>query len=316
MKTAKVILVFLCALAVLSMFDAFYTVSEYEQAAILQFENPVRSVKEAGLHFKIPLVQRVAKFEKRILRWNGDSGEISTRDNMIIRIEVTARWKIVDPMTFIKAIGTYDQAYAKLDDIMDSIAKDTVAANPLVELVRSSDQIKSVPGWDSGDKFTTNDAVPGEKVVLGRDAVARRMLAGASKSISSFGMGLVDVQVKRLHYGEKVKDRVYARMISERKYQAAQLISEGEGKKAEITGRMGKDLQAIRSEAFKTAEEIKGKADAEVTRIYGKSYNQDPEFYSFYKTLETYKQTSFDNTTLILSTDYDFFKVLKGTSKK
>lgn len=313
MKAAKLITVFLCLVAAVSMFDAFYTVSEYEQAVVLQFDNPVRSIKEAGLHIKIPFVQKVVKFENRILRWNGDSGEISTRDNMIIRMEVTARWKIIDPLAFIKAIGTYDQAYARLDDIIDSVMKDAAAANPLIELVRSSNEIKS--GGEMGDKLTPNDAAAGEKVALGRDVITGRMLAEASKTIAGFGMSLVDVRIKRLNYGEKVKEKVYARMISERKYQAAQLISEGEGKKAEITGRMGKDLQVIRSEAFKAAEEIKGKADAEAAGIYGKSYSQDPEFYSFYQTLETYKQTSFENTILILSTDYDFYKVLKGTSK-
>ncbi len=315
MKKGKAVLIVICILAVIASYDAFYTVSEYEQAAVIQFNNPVEPVREAGIHFKIPFVQRVEKFEKRILKWNGDSGEISTRDNMIIRVEATARWKIVDPLAFIKTIGTYDRAYAKLDDIMDSILKDAVSANPLLGLLRSSGRIITAPGGENFEESAPNETGEVVKTEPGRDAVTGKMLAEASKSLSGSGVELVDVSIKRLDYGDRVKSKVYGRMISEIKYRAAQLISEGEGRQAEINGRMGKELQAVRSEAFKTAEEIKGKADAEAARIYGKSYNQDPEFYSFYKTLETYKQTSFENTTLILGTDYDFYKVLKGTSK-
>ena len=315
MKMIRSLLILIGVVVVLSITGLFYTVSEYEQVVITQFGRPVKAVTDAGLHFKVPIIQKKTSYEKRILRWDGDPKEVPTRDKRFIWVDATARWKIVDPIKFLQVIGNYDQAYAKLDDTLDSVVKDYVSANPLVELVRTSDLVEEGLEKERDEGSTFSDRAPDVKIVLGREKITRAILAEASKAMPAFGMELVDVRIKRLNYVEKVRLKVYERMISERKRKAAQFRSEGEGKKASILGQMEKELKGISSEANKTSSEIKGKADAEATRIYGDAYTQDPEFYAFYKTLETYKQAAFTNATLIIGTDSDYYTFMKGIPK-
>ncbi len=280
---------------------------------ITQFGRPVgEPITEAGLKFKLPFIQEVIRYEKRILRWDGEPREIPTRDKRYIWVDATARWRIVDALKFLQVIRDYDQAYIKLDDIIDSVVRDYVSSNPLVELVRTSDAEELMEITDEKSPF---EKAALQKVVLGREAITRAILAEASKAMPEFGMELVDVRIKRINYNEDVQGKVYERMISERKRKAAQFRSEGEGEKAEILGQMEKELKAITSEAYRKAEEIRGKADGEATQIYGRAYNLDPDFYAFYKTLDTYRNASLENSTLILGTDSDYFSVLKNIPK-
>lgn len=315
MKALQTLFLAIAILAFLGISGVFYTVSEYEQVVITQFGKPVGSVTDAGLHFKIPFIQKITRYEKRILRWDGDPKEVPTRDKRFIWVDATARWRIVDPLRFLQSIGTYDQAYVKLNDILDAVVKDHVSANPLVELVRSTDLIEAEDGEERDASAALIDMDAKSKIVQGREKITRTILAEASKAMPEFGMELVDVRLKRLNYVEKVREKVYERMISERKRKAAQFRSEGEGKKAEIIGQMEKELKSITSQAFKVAEEIKGKADAEAAKIYGLAYNQDPEFYAFYKTLETYRNSAFENSTIIIGTDSDYYSVLKNVPR-
>ncbi len=289
------------------IYSSLYRVNEWEQVVITQFGRPVgEPITEAGLHVKLPFIQDVIRYEKRILRWDGDPKEIPTRDKRYIWVDATARWRIVDALKFLQVIREYDQAYAKLDDIIDSVVRDYVSSNDLVELVRTSDMEGMVV-----DETSPFEKEAAKKVELGREAITRAILAEASKPMSEFGMQLVDVRIKRINYTEEVRQKVYERMISERKRKAAQFRSEGEGKKAEVLGQMEKELKSITSEAYKTSEEIRGKADAESTKIYGKAYSKDPEFYSFYKTMETYRSAELKNSVIILGTDSEFYKFLK-----
>ncbi|HHO75564.1 MAG TPA: protease modulator HflC [Deltaproteobacteria bacterium] len=315
MNIIKYLTIFIVVVVALSIAGLFYTVNEYEQVVITQFGKPIKVVKDAGLHFKIPLIQEITRYEKRILRWDGDPKEVPTRDKRFIWVDATARWKIVDPMRFLQVIGTYDQAYSKLDDTIDSVVKDYVSSNPLVELVRTSDLVETMleEELDEGAVFTDQTATA--KIVLGREGITRAILAEAAKAMPEFGMELVDVRLKRVNYVEKVRLMVYERMISERKRMAAQFRSEGEGKKAEILGQMEKELKGITSEAYRISVEIKGKADAEAAKIYGEAYNQDPGFYAFYKTLDTYKEAAFNNATLIIGTDSDYYGFMKKIPK-
>ncbi len=306
-----VIVIFL----ILVISGAFYTVREWDQVVITQFGKVIGDPKtQAGLYFKIPIIQEVNRYEKRILRWDGDPEEIPTRDKRFIYVDTTARWRIVDARKFRRVLVTYRQAYAKLDDIIDAVVRDYVSANPLVELVRSTDWM---PSLEKGEKSVTSpfEKAAREKVELGREKITRAILAEASKAMPAFGIELVDVRIKRINYVERVRKKVYERMISERKRQAAQFRSEGEGKKAEILGQMEKELKSIVSGAYRTAEEIRGKADAEATKIYGEAYNQDPEFYAFFKTLETYKEAAYKNSFVILGTDSDYYRFLKNIPK-
>lgn len=317
MKILKACLVLVSVAALCSMFDLFFTVSEYEQAVITRLGTPVASVKEAGLHLKIPFIQKVTSYEKRGLRWDSGPLEIPAGDGVVIGLDVAARWRIVDPARFFETVGTYEHAYSRLDDIIDSIVKDKVSTISVSELVRSSAliDVKETIAEEGG---RTPDPSAGEtdrKIVPGRGRIAGSICSEASRSLSQFGVELMDVRFKRLSYPGSTTAKVFERMVSERKYRAARLRSEGEGRKAELLGQMEKELRSIRSEAEKSAEEIKGRADAEAARIYGRAYGKDPEFAAFYKTLQTYRETPFDNTTLILGTDSEFYRFLKGTKR-
>ena len=308
-----VIVVFL----ILLFSGVFYTVSEWDQVVITQFGRPVGKPKtEAGLKFKIPFIQEIHRYEKRIMRWDGDPKEIPTRDKRFIYVDTTARWRVVDAQKFLEVLGTYEQAYAKLDDIIDAVLRDYVSANPLVELVRTTIEMPSVENVEGKVLSPFQDeATAPETVLLGREKITRAILVEASKAMPAFGMELVDVRIKRINYVEQVRKKVYERMVSERKRKAAQFRSEGEGKKAEILGQMEKELKSIISGAYRKAEEIRGDADAEATRIYGNAYGQDPDFYAFFKTLETYKGAAYKNAFVILGTDSDYYRFLKTIPK-
>ena len=303
-------------LLILLISGAFYTVREWEQVVITQFGKVIGEPKtEAGLYFKIPFIQEINRYEKRILRWDGDPKEIPTRDKRFIYVDTTARWRIVDARKFRRVVVSYNQAYARLDDIIDAVVRDYVSSNPLVELVRTTDWIPTVQEGEDKVVSPFGEPTARETVVLGREKITRAILAEASKAMPGFGMELVDVRIKRINYVERVRQKVYERMVSERKRKAAQFRSEGEGKKAEILGQMEKELKSIVSGAYRTAEEIRGEADAEATRIYGEAYNQDPEFYAFFKTLETYKEAPYKNAFVILGTDSDYYRFLKNIPK-
>jgi membrane protease subunit HflC len=301
---------------VLVISGAFYTVREWEQVVITQFGRPIGEPKtEAGLRFKIPFIQKLHRYEKRVLRWDGDPKEIPTRDKRFIYVDTTARWRIVDAQKFLEVVGTYTQAYAKLDDIIDAVLRDYVSSNPLVELVRTTNEMPKIEEGEGKVLSPFPEATALETVRLGREKITRAILLEASKAMSAFGMELVDVRIKRINYIERVRTKVYERMVSERKRKAAQFRSEGEGQKAEILGEMDKELKSIISGAYRTAEEIRGKADAEATRIYGAAYGQDPAFYAFFKTLETYKEAAYKNAFVILGTDSDYYRFLKTIPK-
>jgi membrane protease subunit HflC len=272
-------------------------------------------VTEAGLHVKLPLIQEVRRFEKRLLIWDGDPNQIPTKGREFIWVDTTARWRIADAKKFLESVATEAGARSRLDDIIDSVVRDQVSASELVELVRSA-------SWEVPEGEVLEE-VPAEvreelkkEVVRGREELTRTILVEAQKVIPQYGIELVDVRIKRLNYVESVREKVYARMISERKRIAARFRSEGEGRSAEILGTMEKELRQIRSAAYRRAQEIRGKADAEATQIYGRAYNRNPEFYAFSRTLEAYKDGQNKNSVLILTTDSDYYRYLKEASTR
>lgn len=288
-----------------------YTIDETQQVVITQFGEPIgKPLTDAGLHFKIPFIQHANYFEKRILEWDGNPNQIPTKDKKYIWVDTTARWKIVDALKFLQSVTNEMGAHARLDDIIDSATRDFVTSHNLVEAVRDTNRIIEEV---STRKEASAGQIAGEleKISLGRDTITRGILKEASKIVPQYGIEIIDVRIKRINYVSEVQKKVYERMISERKRAAEQYRSEGQGKKAEIEGQMGKELKQIRSEAYKIAEEIKGKADAEATNIYADAYNRDPDFYAFLKTLETYKNTIDTDTTVILTTDSEYLTYLK-----
>jgi len=304
----------LAVLIVLS--GSYFTLEEGKQAIILQFGRTVGdTITDAGLHFKLPFVQEVRVFEKRLLVWDGDPNQIPTKGREFIWVDTTARWRIADAKKFLENVATEAGAQSRLDDIIDSVVRDEVSNSELVELVRSTSWV--IP---EGKEL---EAIPKEreeelkrKIARGREEITRIILANARKIIPQYGIELVDVRIKRLDYVKSVREKVYERMISERKRIAAQFRSEGEGRSAEILGEMERELRQIRSMAYRKVQEIQGKGDAEATKIYGRAYNKDPEFYAFLRTLENYKEGVNGNSTLVLTTDSDFYRYLKSAKSR
>ncbi len=306
------------ALAILGMMTgALYIVDETQQVIITQFGQPIGDpIKDAGLRIKLPFIQVANYFDKRLLAWDGDPNQIPTKDKKYIFVDTTARWKIVDPLKFMQSVRSEMEAHARLDDIIDSATRDHITSHNLVEAVRNSNRLleaSSEGEMEEGEDIMTTEAV--ESIDVGRVALSRGILKQASRIIPQYGIELVDVRIKRINYVEDVRIKVYDRMISERKRAAEQYRSEGQGKKAGIEGQMAKELQEIQSLAKKEALTIVGEADAKATTIYAQAYNQDPEFYSFLKTLEAYRQTTNDRTTLVLTTDSDYYTYLQGIEK-
>jgi modulator of FtsH protease HflC len=317
MKNTKQTVIGILAVAiVVNLFSAFYMIEEGQQAVIVQFGRPVgETVTEAGLHIKIPFIQEVRRFEKRLLIWDGDPNQIPTKGREFIWVDTTARWRIADARKFLENVATEEGAQSRLNDIIDSVVRDQVSNSELVELVRSSSW--KVPGEEALHALPAEQEKELKKqITRGREEITRTILAEARRIIPQYGIELVDVRIKRLDYVESVREKVYARMISERKRIAAQFRSEGEGQSAEILGTMDKELRRIRSTAYRRVQEIRGKADAEATRVYAKSYSRNPEFYAFLRTLEVYGEGSNKNSVAILTTDSDFYRYLKSAYPK
>ncbi len=301
-KIVRITLVLILILLIFVTVNGVYILQEGRQAIITQFGRPVgQPVTEAGLHFKLPFVQEVTFFEKKILIWDGDPNQIPTNDKTFVYLDVTARWRIADALVFLQAVNNEARAQTILDDIIDGTVRDLVNKNDLVEIIRSS---------DFSPETMINSAIEEEKLQYGRDVISAMIHEAASQITPKYGIELVDVMFKRVNYIESVRLKVYDRMISERKRIAAEKRSLGEGQKAEIMGKVKREFQVVISTAKREAEEIKGGADAEAAAIYAEAYNQDKEFFSFYKSMESYKEAVGNNTRLIIPLDSEFYQYL------
>jgi membrane protease subunit HflC len=288
---------------------ALFIVDETKQVVITQFGKPVGDpITSAGLHFKIPFIQEAHYFEKRLLEWDGDPNQIPTKDKKYIWVDTMARWRIVDSLKFLQSVGNELSASSRLDDIINSATRDAVTSHLLVEAVRNSNRILETKELGE-DAIVSEEAL--ERIEIGRQQLTRSILDKTKVLAPQYGIEVMDVRVKRVNYVEEVRNKVYDRMIAERKRAAEKYRSEGHGKSAEIEGQTGKELKLITSEAYRQAQSITGKADAEAINIYAQAYSQNPEFYSFLKTIETYKNTIDAGSTVILTTDSDYYKYLK-----
>ena len=289
--------------------SAFYNIDERENVVITRFGKPVRSlIKEPGLHFKTPFVEDVNRFSDQLLEWDGNPEQIPTKDKKYILVDTTARWKIVDPLKFFRSVVNEGEAQSRLDNIIEAATRDYITDYSLIEVVRDTN--REMISTEKEIQLTHVETI--EKIKFGRNKITRGILSQASKIVSEYGIDLVDIRIKRINYIKNVQRKVFDRMISERKRIAEKYRSEGKGKRSEIEGEKEKELKRITSEAYKNAQEVIGKADAEATNIYASAFNKDPDFYSFLQTLDTYKDTIDENSWLIMSTDSDYFKYLKG----
>jgi membrane protease subunit HflC len=287
------------------LFNAFFVLPEGKQVVITQFGRPVgKPITEAGLKFKTPFIQEVTFFDKKILIWDGEPNQVPTNDKTFVYLDITARWRISNALVFLQAVNNENRAQSILDDIIDGTVRDLVNKNDLVEIIRSSDWNPEEMGFGPVGKD--------ERIRFGRDKISALIHASASKVTPQYGIELVDVMFKRVNYIETVQQRVYERMISERKRIAAEKRSTGEGLKSEILGKLERELREVSSAAVRETQKIKGKADAEASRIYANAYNQDPEFYAFSKSMDAYRLTMGENTRLVISPDAPFYKYLKS----
>ncbi len=307
MNKTKFLIIPIIILVILLISSA-YVVDETQQVVVTEFGRPVAVRKKAGLYLKIPIIQEVHYFAKNILEWDGDPGQIPTKDKTFIWVDAFARWKIVDPLKFFQTVNNEMAAQARLDDIIDSAVRNVISSYPLIETVRLSNR-----------KLDTFEMVLGHElriklphINVGRQEILDMIKKQAKAKIKDFGIQLVDVDIKRVNYIDQVRRAVYSRMIAERKRIAEKFRSEGRGEARRIEGDMEKELKRIMSEAYEKSQEIKGKADAEAAKIYADAYSKDPGFYSFLKSLKTYEDVMDKDTTLILSTDAEFLRYLKG----
>ncbi len=303
------LLIPLIILVALVLFNSVYVVQEPHQAIITQFGKPVGDpIMTPGLNFKIPFIQKVHRFEKRFLEWDGDPNQLPTRDKRFIWVNNYARWRITDPLLYFQRLNNERGAQTRLDDILDGETRNAIANYDLVEVVRSTNRTPMATEVDSEDEVTMED------IEFGRNVIRLEILANAQKRTADLGIEILDVRFKRINYVAEVQRKVYERMISERQRIAERFTSEGQGQAFRIRGEKDRELLRIRSEAYKTAQEIKGNADAEATNIYAKAYNRSADtrsFYEFLQTMEAYKTTLDKESSLVLSTDSDFYRFLK-----
>jgi modulator of FtsH protease HflC len=295
---------------------SIYTIDEAEQAVVVQLGAPVGNpITEPGLHWKKPFIQEVRRFDKRILSWDGDPNQIPTRGEQFISVDTTARWRIIDPLVFMRSVQNERGATLRLNDILDSVVRDHISASDLVEIVRSKDWQVSAEDLERAQVATEGDEeILLQEVKTGREELVRSILMQARTQMPEYGIELVDIRIKRVDYVEAVQQRVFDRMIAERQRIAERFRSEGQGRAAEIDGETQRLLATVRSEASRQAEVIRGRADAEATRIYSGAFGADPEFYGFFRTLESYGRSLGDRTTLVLGADSDYFRYLRDFS--
>lgn len=310
MSTA--ILLVLLVLGGIVASEALYTVDETERVIITQFGKPVGEIiNEAGLKVKVPFIQTVNRIEKRILVWDGAANDMPTKDKLYITVDTFGRWRIKDPLQYFLRLRDERSAQSRLEDILGSETRNAVARHELIEIIRTSEDRSPEVDPMLAD-VDISILLP---ITKGRKGIEADIFDAASGKLEEFGIELLDIRFKRINYNESVRQKIYARMVSERDQIAERFRSEGAGEAARINGNKERELQKIVSEAYRTIQTIQGDADAEATDIYARSYNQSPaaaDLYMFTKTLETYRSVIDSDTTLILSTDSDLMSLLKS----
>jgi len=322
----KVVSIILFVLLGLGAINGTFVVRESEQALITQFGKILgEPVSKAGLYVKIPFIQDVRYFDKRILSWDGDPNQIPTKDKKYIIVDTTARWRISDAVKFAQTVQDESGAAARLDGILDGVTRDIISRHNLVEAVRNTntilDRVQAKLNKPKSEELPSDvtkiieieEEISGEieAIQVGRERLSDAILERTRPELISLGIELIDVQLRRIAYEASVETKVFSRMISERQRIAEKIRSLGKAEEARIKGKMNLDLQEIESTAYRKSEEVRGKADAEAISIYAQSLGRDPEFYNFLRTLEAYRKSLPEKAELILSTNSEFLKQLK-----
>ncbi len=328
-KFVTTLVIIFVAFIIFVMLGPFYVLNEGEQAVVTRFGKIIKVEKDAGLKIKTPMVDNVVKFSKKILSWDGDAQRIPTKENQFIWVDTTARWKIIDPAKFYASVTTMQQAYARLDDVIDSSVRTVISDSPLAEAVRSTNLIKQsehkeaiqIKADDTASKSMeqllkkTSNTTLFDEIKLGREGLSKKMLTAAQKVTPEYGIQLIDIVIRQIRYSDDLTQSVYNRMIKEREQIAEFYRSFGEGKKAEWLGKLDNEKRSILSAAYEKSETLKGTADAIATKIYADAYRKDENFFEFWRSMESYKKT-FPNFNKTLSTKMDYFKYLYNPDGK
>jgi membrane protease subunit HflC len=302
-------------LGLFALAGGFYVVPETEQVILTQFGQPVgKPVTDAGLHVKVPFIQKVNRFEKRVLEWDGPSTEMPTKDKLYIIVDAFGRWKIADPLQYFLRFRDERSALSRLDDILGSEIRNTLARHELVEAIRTSKSRKPAIDEALASSGALSSSLP--QIQYGRVALEDEVAKNAKDKLKELGIELLDVRFKRINYNPGVALKINERMMSERRQIAELYRSEGAGEAAKILGNKEEELKRIESEAYREVQVLQGKADAEATAVYARAYNQSPaavEFFNFQRSLDLYRSSFQQGTTAVLTTDSDLLKLLKGS---
>jgi membrane protease subunit HflC len=261
---------------------AAYSVPQWMQAIVVQLGEPVRTVQEPGLYWKLPLIQNVLYFDQRLLDYNASPREILTKDKQQLVVDNYSRWRIRDPLQFYRTVRNEEGAQSRLDDIIYSNLRETLGRHTLREIIN-------------------------EKRALLMAQVTER----SNEKAREYGIEVVDVVIKRADLPEKNELNVFSRMRTERERQAKKFRAEGDEEARKIRSESDKQVQILLAEARNKAEVIRGEGDALAVKIFADAYGRDPEFYQLVRTLEAYRNSLGDDTAVILSPNSDFFRYLK-----
>ncbi|MFA7167617.1 MAG: protease modulator HflC [Sphaerochaetaceae bacterium] len=325
-KLVTTLVIILVILLVFLLLGPFYIVNEGEQAVVTRFGKIVDTQTTAGLKFKMPVVDNVVVYPKKILSWDGDAQRIPTKENQFIWVDTTARWKIVDPVKFYESVNTVDNGRSRLNDILDSSIRTIVSDNYLSEAVRNSNQINEIQVTEQVQnveniedaetlRSLTETNTKQETIKLGREALSQMMFTQASKFTDAYGIELIDIIIRQIRYSDDLTESVYQRMIKERNQIAEAYRSYGRGQLAQWQGKTENEQKTILSTAYAESERIKGVADAQAAKIYADAYQVDPDFFRLWRTLESYRKT-IPSLNKVLSTDMEYFDVLYGDKEK
>ena len=322
-KLVTTLVVLAVLLVVFLLLGPFYILNEGEQAIVTRFGKIVDTQTTSGLKFKMPVVDNVTKYPKKLLSWDGDAQRIPTKENQFIWVDATARWYISDVALFYETVGTIESGLGRLNDVIDSTIRTVISENYLNEAVRSTNKINQITVEEDGSLENTEDAetlrnltataTTQESIKIGREGLSNRILEQASAFTTAYGITLQDIIIRQIRYSDDLTESVYTRMIKERNQIAEAYRSYGRGQLAQWQGKTENDQKAILSEAYAKAEKIRGDADAEASRIYVEAYEKDPEFFALFRTLESYK-TSLVGMDKIFTTDMQYFDSLYGTN--
>ncbi len=310
----KILYIVIAIILVIALFSSLYVVQEPEQVIITQFGKPIGDpITAPGLKVKIPFIQKVHRFDKRFLEWDGDPNQLPTKDKRFIWVDMYARWRISDPLLYFQRLRDERGAQTRLDDILDGETRNAIANHQLLEVIRNTNRTPEQSELEAQDETGL------EPISVGRDKIRIEILQKAQQRTEDLGIEILDVQFKRINYVEEVRRKVYERMIAERQRIADRFRSEGEGEASRIRGEKERELKRIQSGAYRMAREIMGNADAVATKIYAAAYDRSAAsraFYEFLKTMETYQNTLDAETSLILSTDGEFYKFIKESQSR